>query len=320
MNRSVLIYLAGHTGLAGSAILRSLTKLAYDNIVVRTHSDLDLLSQEDTYRLLESERPHVVILAAARVGGINANNTEPARFISENLTIQNNVINGSFSAGVENLIFLGSSCIYPRNCQQPIKEEYLLTGLPEPTNRPYAISKIAGVELCWAYNRQYGTKYLSVMPTNLYGYGDNYDLQNSHVLPALIRKVHEAKTLGNTVEAWGTGQAKRDFLFSDDFADATVYLMQHLLSNRLKLFDEDRPPIINIGSNREVSIAELLTVICERVGYTGSIEWDHSMPDGAPRKLLCNEYLRSLGWSPQISIDTGIGLAYDDYLSRIDSL
>ena len=263
------------------------------------------------------EKPDIVILAAAKVGGIYANSTQPANFINENLSIQNNVIHGSYLAGTQTLIFLGSSCIFPSECPQPIKEEYLLTGPLEATNRPYAISKIAGLELCWAYNRQYGTQYLAPMPANLYGYGDNYDLNHSHVLPALIRKAHEAKIVGDTsIRAWGSGNPKREFLFSEDFAEAIVFLMQLLWDKKLTMLEEDQPPIINIGSGEELSVAELLALICEEVGFKGDIIWDNAKPDGTPRKILDNKRLRALGWAAQTPLRDGIKLAYQNFLRR----
>ena len=318
MDKNKKIYLAGHTGLAGSAILRHLRNKGCRNVIVRTRQQLDLMSQHDTTSFLKQHRPQVVILAAAKVGGINANRTQPATFIGENLIIQDNVINGAYKAGVPSLIFLGSSCIYPRDCAQPIKEEYLLTGPLESTNRPYAISKIAGLELCWAYNRQFGTRYISLMPTNLYGYGDNYDLENSHVLPALIRKVHEAKVAGDhSLKVWGTGTAKREFLFADDFARAVILLMEQLVEGRLDLFNDSSPPIMNVGSGEEVTICELLQIICETIGYKGDIAWDSEKPDGTPRKLLDSQLLFSHGWLPEIPLATGIELSYREYLTKL---
>jgi GDP-L-fucose synthase len=264
-------------------------------------------------------RPEYVILAAAKVGGIVANNTYPAEFVDQNLAIQINVIGESRGNDVKRLLFLGSSCIYPRDCPQPIKEEYLLTGPLEPTNRPYAVAKIAGIEMCWAYNRQYATRYLAAMPTNLYGPGDNYDLQTSHVLPALIRKVHEAKVKNMPeVAIWGTGRPRREFLYSDDAADACIFLMnlQDDEFDRLANPAHEEPPLINVGCGEDLTILELAELIGGAVGYTGRFRCDTSKPDGTPRKLLSVERLRRLGWSPRILLEEGIGLAYRDYLGR----
>jgi len=310
------IFVAGHRGLVGSALVRCLEAKGFTNIIRRTHAELDLLNQAAVGAFFEQVKPEYVFLAAAKVGGIQANNTYPAEFIHQNLIIQDNVIHQAWQTGVKRLIFLGSSCIYPRDCRQPMKEEYLLTGPLESTNRPYAVAKIAGIETCWAYNRQYNTKYLSVMPTNLYGPGDNYDLQNSHVLPALIRKMHEAK-IGNkkTMVAWGTGAPRREFLYSDDMADACVYLMSLDESSFSRFLQDDVPPLVNIGCGKDLTIRELVALVREVVGFKGVIEWDSSKPDGTPRKLLDVSRLFAQGWQPQTELAEGVKKAYDDFLN-----
>jgi len=313
-----LIYVAGHTGLVGSALMRRLQKGGHSNVCTRSHRDLDLTDQRATEAFFQEERPEYVFLAAAKAGGIYANNTYPAEFIQQNLAIQTNVIHEAWRAGVKRLLFLGSSCIYPRDCPQPIKEEYLLTGPLEPTNRAYALAKIAGIEMCWSYNRQYGTQFLAVMPTNLYGPGDNYDLEKSHVIPALIRKMHEAKVRGDKeVVAWGTGTPRREFLSSDDLADACVFLMslpddqyQSLITNH------ELPPLLNIGYGKDLTIRELVDVIGDVVGYEGSTKWDSGKPDGTPQKLLDVTRLTALGWRARLEFREGIAEAYHDYLSR----
>ena len=309
------IFVAGHRGLVGSALVRRLEEKGFTNIIKRTHAELDLMDQEAVQAFFEKVRPEYVFLAAAKVGGIQANNSYPAEFIHQNLVIQNNVIHQAWRMRVKRLLFLGSSCIYPRDCPQPMKEEYLLTGPLESTNRPYAVAKIAGIEMCWAYNRQYNAQYLSVMPTNLYGPGDNYDLQNSHVLPALIRKMHEAK-IGNkkTMVAWGSGAPRREFLYSDDMADACVYLMSLDESSFSQLLKDDVPPLINIGCGKDLTISELVTLVKEVVGFKGTVEWDSSKPDGTPRKLLDVSRLFAQGWKPQTELVEGIKKAYDDFL------
>lgn len=309
------IFVAGHRGLVGSALVRCLEEKGFTNIIKRTHAELDLMDQAAVQAFFEQVRPEYVFLAAAKVGGIQANNSYPAEFIHQNLVIQNNVIHQAWRAGVKRLLFLGSSCIYPRDCPQPMKEEYLLTGPLESTNRPYAVAKIAGIEMCWAYNRQYNAQYLSVMPTNLYGPGDNYDLQNSHVLPALIRKMHEAK-IGNkkTMVAWGSGASRREFLYSDDMADACVYLMSLDENSFSQLLKDDVPPLINIGCGKDLTISELVTLVKEVVGFKGTVEWDSSKPDGTPRKLLDVSRLFEQGWKPQTELVEGIKKAYDDFL------
>ncbi len=312
------IFVAGHRGLVGSALIRCLKKKGYNNIVTRRHSDLDLTSQEAVRDFFSCQRPEYVFLAAAKVGGIHANNTYPAEFIHQNLIIQDNVIHQSWSSGVKRLLFLGSSCIYPRDCPQPMKEEYLLTGSLELTNRPYAVAKIAGIESCWAYNRQYGSHFLSVMPTNLYGPGDNYDLKNSHVLPALIRKMHEAKVQGDSkVVAWGTGSPYREFLYSDDMADACVFLMKLPDSELSEVLSSAYPPLINIGCGTDLTIRDLVALVQEIVGFTGVVEWDNSKPDGTPRKLLDVTRLRSLGWNPRTELAEGVRAAYADYRNSL---
>jgi len=310
------IYVAGHLGLVGSAIMRRLQAAGYRNLVTRTHAELELTEQAAVRVFFERERPDHVVLAAARVGGIVANETYPADFIRENLEIQDNVIHEAWRTGVKRLLFLGSSCIYPRDCPQPIKEEYLLTGPLEATNRAYAIAKIAGVEMCWSYNRQHGCRYLAAMPTNLYGPGDNYDLNASHVIPALIRKMHEARTKGaGEVVVWGTGSPKREFLYSEDAADACLYLLslpeeryRHLCESRT------RPPLVNIGSGEDLSIRELAQIIARVVGFEGRLVFDASKPDGTPRKLLDVSLLTGLGWRYKTRFEDGLKLAYADFL------
>ncbi len=323
MNKSDKIYVAGHRGLAGSALARRLAAGGYSNLVTRTHAELDLTDQAAVRQFFERERPDHVFLAAAKVGGIHANNSYPADFVFANLAIQTNVMHQAWRQGVKRLLFLGSSCIYPRDCPQPMREDYLLTGPLEPTNRPYAIAKIAGIELCWALNRQHGTRFLAAMPTNLYGPGDNYDLQNSHVLPALIRKVHEAKTRGDPqIAVWGTGAPRREFLYSDDMADACVLLMQMPDAQfdavlNPEAGDAGVPPLINIGAGADLTVRELAETIAAIVGFKGEVVFDPSKPDGAPRKLLDVTRMRSLGWRATIGLRDGIALAYQSYLATI---
>lgn len=301
------IYVAGHRGMVGSALLRNLQSKGYTNIITRTRSELNLLEQKAVHTFLKQEQPAYIFLAAAKVGGIYANNTYRADFIYENLAVEANVIHGAHLAGVGRLCFLGSSCIYPRNCPQPIKEEYLLTGPLEPTNEPYAIAKIAGIKLCESYNRQYGTQYVSVMPTNLYGPNDNYDLNNSHVLPALIRKAHEAKLRGdNELVVWGSGKPMREFLYVDDMADACVFLMERDIGEGL----------FNIGFGEDVTIREVAETVMNVVSFKGEIVFDASKPDGSPRKLLNVDRMRGLGWQAQTSLRDGIAKAYADFLSN----
>jgi GDP-L-fucose synthase len=324
MNPNERIYVAGHRGLAGSALVRVLQAQGFENLLLRTHAELDLTDASATRTFFETERPDHVFLAAARVGGILANNTYPADFIRDNLAIQTNVIHEAWRAGVKRLLFLGSSCIYPKYAPQPIQEAALLTGPLEATNRPYALAKIAGIELCWSYNRQHHTRYLAAMPTNLYGPGDNYDLANSHVLPALIRKAHEAKLKGHsTLVVWGTGTPKREFLYSDDMAAACVHLMRlpdpafdALLGVAEHGGDPDIAPLINVGSGEDHTILQLAQSVAEVVGFTGQIVLDASKPDGTPLKLMDSGRLRAQGWAPSVGLREGIGRAYQDYLQR----
>jgi GDP-L-fucose synthase len=324
MDKHDKIYIAGHRGLVGSALVRKLLADGYTNLVTCNHGELDLTAQEEVNDFFLREKPSYVFLAAAKVGGIYANNTYPAEFIGDNLAIQTNVIHEGYRSGVTRLMFLGSSCIYPKLAPQPMKEEYLLTGPLEPTNRPYAIAKIAGIEMCWSYNRQYGTKYLGVMPTNLFGPGDNYDLNNSHVIPALIRKFHEAKAAGNTpVTLWGSGTPRREFLYSEDMADACVYLMNLPDSTFDTLLGSDEatagvfmPPLINVGVGEDQTIGELAKTVKEAVGCRSDIVYDRSKPDGTPRKLMDVSRLNMLGWRAQTSLEAGLANAYQDYLAR----
>jgi GDP-L-fucose synthase len=311
------IYVAGHRGLVGSAIERQLRSAGFTRIITRAHAELDLRERPAVRRFFEQEKPEYVFLAAARVGGILANDSFPADFIADNLTIQDNVIGEAHAAGVRRLLFLGSSCIYPRDCPQPIREEYILTGPLEPTNRPYAVAKIAGIEMCSAFNRQFGTRYLAVMPTNLYGPGDNYDLAASHVLPALIRKMHEARERGDgEVVIWGTGTPRREFLYSDDMAGACLTLMRLPEADFGALVDR-YPPLVNIGSGTDVTIRELAGIVAAAVGFRGGFRFDASKPDGTPRKLLDVSRLFGMGWRPSLSLEDGVAAAYRDYLQRL---
>jgi len=299
MNKNSKIYVAGHIGLVGSAIRRQLQKQGFSNIVVRTRDELELMDYSRVKAFFEKEKPEYVFLAAAKVGGIRANSEFPAEFIYENLQVQNNVVHNAYLAGVKKLCFLGSSCIYPKMAPQPIKEEYFLDGKLEPTNDAYAVAKIAGIKMCQAYNKQYGTHFVSVMPTNLYGPGDNFDLLNSHVLPALLRKFIEAKDADSpSVTVWGTGKPKREFMFVDDLADACIFVMERY----------DSSEIINIGTGEDVSIADLAGIIKEAVGFRGALEFDSSMPDGTPRKLLDVGRLNSLGWKARTNLKDGIAI------------
>ncbi len=317
MNKSSKIYVAGHRGLAGSAIVRQLKQRGYENLVLRTHAELELAEQAAVRDFFQRERPDYVFLAAARVGGIVANNSYPAEFVHSNLAVQTNVLHESWKAGVKRLLFLGSSCIYPRDCPQPIKEEYLLTGPLEATNRPYAVAKIAGIEMCWSYNRQYGTRFLAAMPTNLYGPGDSYDLNNSHVLPALIRKMHEAKQRGDEEAViWGTGTPKREFLYSEDMAEACVHLLELAPERFDELVSDTQPPLVNIGYGEDLSIAELARTVARVIGFGGKLRFDTSKPDGTPRKFLDSGKINALGWRPRTRFDEGIAAAYKDFLSR----
>jgi GDP-L-fucose synthase len=322
--RHVKVFVAGHRGLVGSALVRALRARGSSEsaIVTRTHAELDLRDQDAVLQYLRAERPQHVYLAAARVGGIHANNTYPADFILDNLAIQTNVIEASRQAGVQRLLFLGSSCIYPKLAAQPLHESALLSGPLEPTNRPYAIAKIAGIEMCWAYNRQYRTSFLSAMPTNLYGLRDNYHPDNSHVIPALIRRFHEAKENAvPEVVIWGTGKPRREFMFADDMADACVHLMNLPDAQFQPLLAADRndgmPPMINVGVGEDLTIAELAGLVRDTVGYSGRIRFDATKPDGTPRKLLDVSRLSALGWRPKTSLREGLRLAYEDFQARV---
>jgi len=312
MNPSSRIYVAGHRGLVGSAILRGLQLAGFKNLIVRSHAELDLTDRKAVQDFFESERPEYVFLAAAKVGGILANNTFPADFIQVNLDIQNNVIRSSHAVGVTRLLFLGSSCIYPKLAPQPIREDYLLTGPLEPTNRPYALAKIAGIEMCWSYNRQYGTKYLAAMPCNLYGPDDNFDLKNSHVLPALIRKAHQAKRENSAaMEVWGSGKPRPELLYSDDLASACIHLMQLPDAEFEKLLSEDQAPLINIGTGEDISIRELAELVAQVVGFQGELVFDSSKPDGTMVKLMDVNRIRSMGWNHQVKLPDGIRQVYE---------
>jgi GDP-L-fucose synthase len=317
MEKNAKIYVAGHRGLVGSALIRTLEAKDYSNLLVRDHSQLDLTDQYATENFFQSEQPDYVFLAAAKVGGILANSLYPAEFIRDNLAIQNSIIYTAYRYHVKRLLFLGSSCIYPKLAPQPLKEDYLLTGPLEPTNRPYALAKIAGIEMCWSYNRQYGTRFFAVMPTNLYGPGDNYDLANSHVLPALIRKMHEAKQRNDaTVTLWGSGTPRREFLYSDDMAEACVYLMNQTDQELLPLLDsQDQPPLVNIGCGEDLSIRELAEIVRHIVGFQGDIAWDATKPDGTPQKLLDVSLAHRLGWRAHTDLQTGILAAYRHFLA-----
>ena len=315
MDKESKIYIAGHQGLVGSALIRRLHAVNFNNIITQTHSELDLTNQSAVSTFFAREKPMFVFLAAAKVGGIIANSSYPAEFIHTNLAIQNNVIHSAWENGVDKMIFLGSSCIYPKECPQPIKEEYFLTGPLEPTNRPYAIAKIAGVEMCHAYNRQYGTKYLAAMPTNLYGPGDNYDLDNSHVLPALIRKTHEAKISNAAeVELWGSGLPRREFLYIDDLANALVFLATMDDEPFNNLVSPTTCPMINVGTGKDASILELAKIVSDVIGYKGVFTQDISKPDGTMRKILDVSKIQSLGWKPRVSLRDGISLTYKKFI------
>lgn len=315
MNLDSKIYVAGHRGLVGSALMRGLDARGYRNLVTRTHAELDLTNQAAVQDFFATEKPEYVLLAAAKVGGIHANNVYPAEFIQQNLAIQTNVIHEAWRNEVKRLLFLGSSCIYPKDCPQPIKEEYLLTGELEPTNRPYALAKIAGLEMCWSYNRQYGSRYITVMPTNLYGPNDNFDLSTSHVLPALIRKMHEAKVANaDEVVVWGTGTPMREFLYSDDMANACLHLLEQPEEQLESLFSDVRPPLVNVGCGVDLTIRELAELIQEIVGFSGKLVFDASKPDGTMRKLLDVNKMTQLGWQASTSMRDGITMAYQTYL------
>jgi GDP-L-fucose synthase len=325
MDLDAPIYIAGHRGLVGSAIVKRLRAAGHTRLLMRTHAELDLTDEHATRAFFEAERPSHVFLAAAKVGGIVANNTYPAEFIRDNLAIQTNVIHSAWLAGVQRLLFLGSSCIYPKLAPQPMQESALLTGPLEPTNRPYALAKIAGIEMCWSYNRQYGTRYLAAMPTNLYGPGDNYHPTNSHVIPALLRKFHEAKVQGTpTVTVWGSGTPRREFLFSDDMADACVFLMNLADERYTPLLGSDEsvsgrfePPLVNIGVGDDVTIAELAALVARVVGYAGRIVYDTSKPDGTPRKLMDVSLLNRAGWKASTRLEDGLKIAYAEFAAQV---
>lgn len=307
MEKQAKIFVAGHRGMVGSAIVRRLQQSGYTQVLTRGRQELDLLNQQAVHDFMHAERPDYLFIAAAKVGGIHANNVYRAEFLYQNLVIETNLIHAAHTAGVQSLMFLGSSCIYPKLAPQPLKEDCLLTGPLEPTNEPYAIAKIAGIKLCEAYNNQYGRQYISVMPTNLYGPNDNYDLNNSHVLPALIRKAHEAKQRGDaSLVVWGTGTPMREFLYADDLADACVHLMEQGYSG----------PLVNIGTGTDVTIRELAETVVKVVGFEGDLTFDSTKPDGTPRKLMDVSRLHSLGWKARTSLEDGIALAYQDFLSR----
>jgi GDP-L-fucose synthase len=318
MNPDARIFVAGHRGLVGSAIVRRLRDAGYNNLLLRVHAELDLENQQMVEEFFSEQKPEYVFLAAARVGGILANSTYPAEFIYRNLLIQTNTIHAAFRAQSKRLLFLGSSCIYPRLAPQPIKEESLLTGPLELTNRPYAIAKISGIEMCWAYNRQYGTRFSAAMPTNLYGTGDNYDRCTAHVIPALIRRMHEAKIAGNDeVVVWGTGTPRREFLYNEDAADACIFLM-NLPDQQFSLIttNEHAPPLVNIGCGEDLTIRQLAKLVAEVVGFKKELIFDTSKPDGTPRKLLDVSYLRSMGWEARTLLREGLAKSYQDYCER----
>lgn len=320
-NKESPIYIAGHRGMVGSALVRNLESSGFGNLLCKTRDELDLTDPIAVSDFFSHQKPEYVILAAAKVGGIIANNSFPADFILENSMIQNNVIHSAFKSGVKRLLFLGSSCIYPKKCEQPIKEEYFLTGELEPTNRPYAIAKISGVETCWAFNRQYGTQYLSVMPTNLYGPGDNYHPENSHVIPGLIRKFHEAKVRQeNEVIVWGSGRPLREFLHVDDMANACTHLLNLDDDKYNSLLSSERndgiPPIVNVGTGKDISIGKLAEIIAEIIGFEGEVKFDTSKPDGTMKKLLDTSRLNSLGYTASIDLYEGLTTTYKHFLSE----
>jgi GDP-L-fucose synthase len=325
LNPDSRIYIAGHRGLVGSAIVRRLQRAGHKHLITRTHAELDLTDAQATQAFFEQEKPEFVFLAAAKVGGIVANNSFPAEFIRDNLAIQTNVIHSAWKADVKRLLFLGSSCIYPKLAPQPMRERDLLTGALEPTNRPYALAKIAGIEMCWSYNRQYGTQFLAAMPTNLYGPGDNYHPTNSHVIPALLRKFHEAKVRGeSTVTVWGTGTPKREFLYSDDMADACVFLMNLPAERYAALLGSDEaqtgrfePPLVNIGVGEDVTIAELAAIVAQVVGYSGGVTYDTSKPDGTPRKLMDVGLMAAAGWRASTGLRQGLATAYAEFANTL---
>ncbi|WP_447971894.1 GDP-L-fucose synthase family protein [Nitrospira sp. M1] len=312
------IFVAGHKGMLGSAIVRTLLDHGYYNLVLKSRQELDLTRQADVEQFFSSEKPEYVFLAAAKVGGILANRVYPADFIFQNLTIETHIVDAAYRHGVKRLLFLGSSCMYPKECPQPMKEEHLLSGYLEPTNEPYAIAKIAGIKMCEAYNRQYATQFLNVLPPNLYGQGDNFDLETSHVLPALLRKFHEGREQGTPVSIWGTGQAERELLYIDDCADACVFLMNLRAKPFQQLLCYEAGPIINVGTGEGQSIRELAHVIQQIVGYEGEVEWDATKPEGMRTKVLDVSRLDHYGWKPQVSLNEGIQQTYDYYLQLLD--
>ncbi|MHB1675653.1 MAG: GDP-L-fucose synthase family protein [Acidobacteriaceae bacterium] len=321
MQPSSRVFIAGHRGLVGSAICRRLTGAGYDRLLLRTSGELDLTERSAVWEFFKDQRPEYVVLAAAKVGGIHANSKYPVDFIRDNLLIQSNAIDACYEFGVKRLLFLGSSCIYPKLCPQPIREEYLLTGPLEPTNRPYAVAKIAGIEQCWAYNRQYGTKFLAAMPTNLYGPEDNFDLANSHVLPALLRKIATAKAEGaGQVEVWGTGTPRREFLYSDDLAEACVFLLQLPAEKFETLLQEDLPPLINIGVGEDIGIRELAELIGRLLEYTGELTFNTAQPNGTPQKLLDVSRIRALGWAAKTGLEEGIRRTYAAARDKLQKL
>ena len=321
MERDARIYVAGHRGLVGSALVRRLRGEGFDNLLLQTHAELDLTDERATRAWFEGTRPEFVFLAAAKVGGIAANSSHPAEFVRDNLAIQTNTIHAAHLAGVKRLLFLGSSCIYPKLAAQPMREDALLSGPLEPTNRPYALAKIAGVEMCWSYNRQYRTRFLAAMPANLYGPGDNYHPRNSHVIPALLRKFHEAKQRGDkTVTVWGTGTPRREFLYADDMADACVFLMElpdeqfdSLLGSDETTTGRFEPPLINVGTGRDITVRELAELVQRIVGHQGAVEFDTSQPDGTPRKLMDVSRLSRFGWTASTALETGLRKAYKEF-------
>ena len=319
MERDSRIFIAGHRGLVGSAIRRALEQRGYSKLICRTHAELDLADQNAVEGFFNQEKPEYVFLAAAKVGGILANDTYPADFIRDNLKIQTSVIDASYRCGVKRLLFLGSSCIYPKLAPQPIKEEYLLTGPLESTNRAYALAKIAGIEMCWSYNRQYGTRYLAAMPTNLYGPEDNFDLQGSHVLPALMRKVVEAKTAGaKKLVVWGTGKPRREFLYSDDLAEACIHLLSLPESTYEALLSKDEPPLINIGTGEDLTIRELAELVAKVLEFDCQLEFDTSKQDGTPQKLLDVSRINSLGWKAKVSLKDGIRRTFESVRTQLE--
>ncbi len=321
MDKTAKIYIAGHRGLVGSALTRNLRARGFEHFLTRTHAELDLTSQAEVEAFFAAEKPDYVFLAAAKVGGIHANNTYPAEFIRDNLAIQTNIIHAAYKNNVKRLLFLGSSCIYPRLAPQPMKEEHLLTSELEPTNRPYALAKIAGIEMCWSYNRQHGTQYLAVMPTNLYGPGDNYHPENSHVIPALIRRFHEAKLVNSpNVTVWGTGTPRREFMYSEDMADACIYLMNLPDAQFVPLLGQDRndglPPLLNIGVGHDLTIRELAEMVKDVVGFAGGIVFDSTKPDGTPRKLMDVGRLNAMDWKASTTMQSGLAVAYQDFIAE----